>query len=123
MLLWSSTSCLACDGFDSCHGANHRGIRLMNMWSGSVDNGVNVVSDEVFCCTWCCDVGADVVCGGVVHCVVVIKLCGGVDVLVGILGDSEDEDEIEENEDENKEEGEQEQEDGGRKKKKKVVTK
>ena len=44
------------------------------------------VPDGVFRCTWCCDVGADVVCGGVVRCVVVIKLCGGVDVLVGILG-------------------------------------
>lgn len=35
-------------------------------------------------CTWCCDVGADVPCGGVIRCVEVIKLC--VDVLVGILG-------------------------------------
>lgn len=35
-------------------------------------------------CTWCCDVGVDVACGGVIRCVEVIKLC--VDVLVGILG-------------------------------------
>ncbi|KAF3517930.1 hypothetical protein DY000_02058530 [Brassica cretica] len=37
-------------------------------------------------CTWCCDIGADVACGGVVRRVMVIKLCVGVDVLVGILG-------------------------------------
>ena len=44
------------------------------------------MSDGVFCCTWCCDAGADVTCGGVVCCVVVFKLCVGVGVLVGILG-------------------------------------
>ena len=40
----------------------------------------------MFRCTWCCEVGVDVTCGGVVYCVLVIKMCVGVDVLVGILG-------------------------------------
>ena len=42
--------------------------------------------DGLFRCTWCCDVGDDIRCGGVVRCVVVTKLCVGVDVLVGIFG-------------------------------------
>ncbi|KAF3506508.1 hypothetical protein F2Q69_00009903 [Brassica cretica] len=42
------------------------------------------VSDEVFCCTWCCDVGAGVTCCRVVRCGVVINLYAGVGVLVGI---------------------------------------
>ncbi|KAF3562307.1 hypothetical protein DY000_02017191 [Brassica cretica] len=47
----------------------------------SVDVGV----DGVFRCTWCCDVGANISCGGVVRCVEVTKLCIGVGILVGIL--------------------------------------
>ncbi|KAF2590950.1 hypothetical protein F2Q70_00041328 [Brassica cretica] len=33
-----------------------------------------------------CVFGVDVTCGGFVYCVLVIKMCVGVDVLVGILG-------------------------------------
>ena len=50
------------------------------------DGVSDVVSDGVFRCTWCCDVGAGVTCSGVVHCGVVINLYVGVGVLVGILG-------------------------------------
>ena len=52
----------------------------------SVDVGVDVVSDGVFCCTWCCDVAVGIACSRVVRCGVVTKLCVGVDVLVGIFG-------------------------------------
>ncbi|KAF2588623.1 hypothetical protein F2Q70_00040407 [Brassica cretica] len=44
-----------------------------------------MLSDGVFLCTWCYDVGVDVACGGFVYCVVVTKLCVGVDVFVGIF--------------------------------------
>ncbi|KAF2549573.1 hypothetical protein F2Q70_00022471 [Brassica cretica] len=43
------------------------------------------LSDEVFRCTWCYDVGADVACSGVVRCGMVTKLCVSVDVLAGIF--------------------------------------
>ena len=46
----------------------------------------DVVSNGVFRCTWCCDVGAGVTCSGVVRCGVVINMYVGVGVLVGILG-------------------------------------
>lgn len=55
------------------------------MLLSSVDVGVDVGVDGVFLCTWCCDVGVDVACGGFVCCVVVTKLCVGVDVFVGIF--------------------------------------
>ncbi|KAF3542995.1 hypothetical protein DY000_02010297 [Brassica cretica] len=75
-----------CGGLNSGHKANHGGIRLMDTWSGRSghygDGGM--MSDEVFCCTWCCDVGAGVTCCGVVRCGVVINLYAGVGVLVGI---------------------------------------
>ncbi|KAF2547736.1 hypothetical protein F2Q70_00022466 [Brassica cretica] len=45
-----------------------------------------VLSDGVFCCTWCCEVAAGIACSRVVPCGVVTKLCVGADVLVGILG-------------------------------------
>ncbi|KAF3494878.1 hypothetical protein DY000_02055285 [Brassica cretica] len=39
------------------------------------------------CLTECSVVlGVDVTCGGVVWCIVVIKMCVGVDMLVGMLG-------------------------------------
>ena len=44
------------------------------------------MSDGVFRCTWYCDIDADIACDGVVHCIMVIKLCVGFDVLVGIIG-------------------------------------
>ncbi|KAF3587061.1 hypothetical protein F2Q69_00030253 [Brassica cretica] len=89
------------DGFDSGQGANHGGIRLMDTWSGRSghygDDGMRFYPrhggwrSSLLCltecpCTWCCEVVADVTCGGVVRCIVVTKLCIGVDVCLGIFG-------------------------------------
>ena len=55
----------------------------------------DVVSNEMFRCTWCCDVGADVTCSGVVRCQFVrwcwrarwYPWCAlGSDVFVDVLG-------------------------------------